>query len=440
MSIMRETGLPFENLMTGDDTCLVEARQRRAHRVRNLARIKVATAITVATFLSLLLLVNWERWGDALLALPTERTVWGTVSLYGPMLPDAIWEVMPIVIVLAWSWGESWLLWGRMAREAAALSKRRGAGLGIRTIIARLVLRLSAVGLLVLWWRSGDRGTALLAQWDDSISRISAYLASFRSLPTAQFETSLRFDPTSVDSYAKLVELWGRAIKSPEQLLATPFTPTWQQLTDAFEFYVLMLVLSALMYGFIVLFLVRGGLLPYLNSSARGVLSLVTAAAVAMALHLAFVWLGGRASFYGTAAAYIYGIAPYLPLASMTAIIMVWAMPASRRLDAMNSRTTSVARQKAMQEAMQNPETSKGLFLVGSLLFVALWALNLFAIFRALSYAHGLGGMALAGAVLLSLPMTALAGLLVQLAANGLGRILLMNAPSSMARHEAAAQ
>ena len=67
---------------------------------------------------------------------------------------------------------------------------------------------------------------------------------------------------------------------------------------------------------------------------------------------------------------------------------------------------------------------------------MALWAFALFAIFRALSYAHGLGGMALVGAVPLSLLMALVAFGVVHLAIRILNRIFLMDKPRSLAKTE----
>jgi hypothetical protein len=400
MAIMRETGLPFQHLTEDDQSCLERAKERRKWRVRTLAWIKVATAVAATTFLSLLLLANWGRLSGGSLAFPTTATVWSTATLYGPMLVDLVWEALPVVIVLVWSWAARWLQWRQIRRDAEALARRGSARTGIPTVLAHLLLALSAAALLIHWWRAGDRGATLLAQWQLGVSRLSEYLDSLRSIPAARFEPSLRFDPTSADWYAKIWEIWTQSIRSPEQFLGPAFAPTWQQFVDALGFYLVMVSLVALISAFIAFFLVSGDFSTRAKSLTYPVLKFFQIAVAAMAIHFPFWLLGGKASFYGTCVAFVYGTAPYLPLISLAGLIMSWSVAPSYRASAIMGAWT--AGQNPAQNAMQDAATNKWALLLASLLSVALTSLSLFGMFRALSFVHALGWVPLAAAIILS--------------------------------------
>ena len=121
---------------------------------------------------------------------------------------------------------------------------------------------------------------------------------------------------------------------------------------------------------------------------AQGVLTLVQFFVIAMAVHLPFWLLGGKASFLGTCMAYIYGGGPYILIIAFAQWIMISAMPAELRRIGLNPVTA----ERAGAIAVRHPETQKFMFFVGMLIVLGVLIYTVFVTFRCLSFVHDLGG------------------------------------------------
>jgi Yip1-like protein len=205
------------------------------------------------------------------------------------------------------------------------------------------------------------------------------------------------------------VETWLAAISDPQQFLAPAYQPTKEQFVVGLEFYFKIVLVSLIIYALVALFVGRGSVGVRAKMLANALLGLIFFFVVAMAVHLPFWFLNGKASFLGTCLAYIYGGVPYAPFMAIAQWVMVSGMPPSLRKYALNPGTA----QEAGQIAGTHPETDKATFFFGSLLALGVMIWSTVSAFRSLSFVHDLGGWSLAGAIvisiILSMPIGALA-------------------------------
>jgi hypothetical protein len=205
------------------------------------------------------------------------------------------------------------------------------------------------------------------------------------------------------------VETWLAAIYDPKQFLVPAYQPTKEQFVAGLEFYFKIVVVSLVIYALVTLFVGRGSVGVRAKMLANALLGLIFFFVVAMAVHLPFSFLSGKASFLGTCLAYIYGGVPYAPFMAVAQWVMISGMPPGLRKYALNPGTA----QEAGAIAGKHPDTDKGTFFFGSLLAMAIMIWSTVAAFRCLSFVHDLGGWSLAGAIIvsfiLSMPIGAVA-------------------------------
>jgi hypothetical protein len=205
------------------------------------------------------------------------------------------------------------------------------------------------------------------------------------------------------------VEAWLAAIADPRQFLAPAYEPSKEQFVDGLEFYFKIVAVSLVIYGLVALFVGRGSVGVKAKIVANAVLGLIFFFVVAMAVHVPFWLLDGKASFLGTCLAYIYGGVPYAPFMAIAQWVMVSGMPPGLRRFALNPATA----QEAGQIAGTHADTDKATFFFGSLLALGVMIWSTIVAFRSLSFVHDLGGWSLALAIFLSfivsIPIGALA-------------------------------
>jgi hypothetical protein len=189
-------------------------------------------------------------------------------------------------------------------------------------------------------------------------------------------------------------EEWREYIVDPTQKLSAGFEPTEEQLNDGIEFYLVMFVIAFLLTA-PVTFMHKGETIDKLKVAINAALGLLFMGLFSIAWYVAFWVMGGKTGLSGTLLAYIYAASPYLPIYSFCALIMVSGVPRRLQPYVVNPATSKTA----MDAAMQDPETSKGLVGIGSLAVLGLIIWCLYVVWSCFSYIHDVTGWRLAGAV-----------------------------------------
>jgi Yip1 domain len=194
------------------------------------------------------------------------------------------------------------------------------------------------------------------------------------------------------------VETWLAALSDPKQFLVPAYQPTKEQFVTGLVFYFEIVAVSLVIYALVTLFVGRGSVGVRAKMLANALLGLIFFFVIAMAVHLPFWLLNGKASFLGTCLAYIYGGVPYAPFMAIAQWVMISGMPPGLRRYALNPGTA----QEAGAIAGKHPDTDKGTYFFGALLALGVMVWSLIAAFRCLAFAHDLGGWSLAGAIIIS--------------------------------------
>jgi len=206
------------------------------------------------------------------------------------------------------------------------------------------------------------------------------------------------------------LNIWLSALADPHQLLAPAFEPSQPQIVAAFEFLAKLLLVALLVYAIVTAFYGRGSISLKIKMLAHAFLGIVTFFVIAMVVHVPFALLGGKASFAGTCLAYIYGASVYTPFLAICQWIQVAGMSPALRPYGLNPATAS----QAGQAAMEDPETDKFTFLLGSILALGLTVWILIVNFRALGFVHDLSGWRFWLAVPLSILAAAPVGMVIK--------------------------
>lgn len=201
---------------------------------------------------------------------------------------------------------------------------------------------------------------------------------------------------------------WADAISDPVRKV-TQAKPWEEHIGEGLLFFLAMVTVSTLLSAPIA-FQQKGDFGNKVRPAFNAVFGLIMSALVALVWHFPFVWLGGRANFAGSYLAYCYGYSPYMPLIAFAGLILAAGLPRELRKLATNPATV----QQAFALAQNHPDTSKGSIALGcGATFLAIgWAT--FVTFRDLGVVHDLRGSRLAGAVLLSLLISAPVGVVLQ--------------------------
>jgi hypothetical protein len=215
--------------------------------------------------------------------------------------------------------------------------------------------------------------------------------------------------PEVVSFIQGLAHSWAQAISAPKSYLQPHFIPGEVLIAEGLKFYLTMLAISMVFYLAIAL---RHGseFGAKVRLAANGVSSLLTTALVAMIWHLPFHWFGGKGSFGGTFLAVVYGSAPYAPITTLLVILMLAGLPERLRHGAMNPTTAGAA----TQEAMNDPNTSKGTFFSGCLLMFLGVLVSWIVTLNCVAYVQDVHGLKLVVAILLSLILSVPVGFFFQ--------------------------
>ena len=208
-----------------------------------------------------------------------------------------------------------------------------------------------------------------------------------------------------IEKFFAVLATWSQSLLSPKEFVAPAFHPEHSQIVEGLEFVI------AMMLGALILYLPlalteKGDFAEKAKLATNATLGVISSAACAMSLHFAFWMLGGEASFAGTYLAYAYGMGPYLPLIAFATLLMVSGLAPPFRRPALNPFTA----QTAMKSGIEDPHTSRGVVLIGSLAMLGLLGWSIIVFFRSLSLVHSITGWALGGAVLVSLVLMAPVG------------------------------
>src|SRR5205807_3939470 len=133
------------------------------------------------------------------------------------------------------------------------------------------------------------------------------------------------------------------------------------------EFYFPILVFSTLLYAPFVLGS-KSEFADKIKLLAGSVVGLFLGLVATLSWHLAFWLLGGGANFAGTYLTSVYAGAPYVPLISISSLILYAALPQNLRPLALNPATA----QQAMQRGLADPRTNNAAVVLGSLLVLGL--------------------------------------------------------------------
>jgi len=204
------------------------------------------------------------------------------------------------------------------------------------------------------------------------------------------------------------VQNWADAISDPVRKIEKA-RPWDEHIGEGLLFFLAMVTLSTVLSAPIA-FQQRGDFGDKVRPAFSAVFGLMTSAILAASWYFPFVWLGGRGNFAGSYLAYCYGYSTYMPLTAFALLILAAGLPRELRKLATNPATA----QKAFALAQNNPETSNGSIALGcgATYLVTLWAT--FVTFRNLGVVHELRGWRLAGAILLSLLISAPIGLVLK--------------------------
>ncbi|MFO0928040.1 MAG: YIP1 family protein [Gemmataceae bacterium] len=197
-------------------------------------------------------------------------------------------------------------------------------------------------------------------------------------------------------------ERWKQALLNPQQFLEVGFQPTEDQLTEGLEFYLMMFVVSFVLFAPLAL-AARGEVATKTKVIINGALGLLFTALVAMTWFAAFWLLGGHSNFTGTLLAYIYSATPYLPPTAFCSLLIFTGLPTELRAYALNPATA----QAAMQVAAEDPQTSKGMVALGGLGSLGLMLWSVVVVFRSFGFVHELSGWKFAAAIALSIVVAA---------------------------------
>lgn len=208
----------------------------------------------------------------------------------------------------------------------------------------------------------------------------------------------------------QLSHKWAQSISDPKQFLSQAFQPTDDQLLSGLEFYFGIIAISLLLYAPFVLGSSKGELSDKVQLVASSFVNLFFGAVLAMSWHFAFWLLGGASNFSGTYLAYVYGGAPFVPLITLSSLIIFGALPPNLRQYALNPTTA----QKAMKAGIADPRTSNTKIILGTLLTLGFTAWSIVVQFRCMSFAQNVRGWRLVLVIVLILPISMLVGYLSQ--------------------------
>jgi|GEM_PF-1311872 len=206
------------------------------------------------------------------------------------------------------------------------------------------------------------------------------------------------------------VQKWGMAISDPRNSLVPH--PREPATIDALEFY----------FGTVILaFFIQA---PFLlgqkgeekaRFAATAIIGSVSGAMVAMSWHLAFSWMGGAANFAGTWVGYVYAGAPYVPLIALASVLTFSALPPDLRHYALTPATAP----QAFKRGFEDPRTSKGLVVLGSLSSICIGIWSMIVQLRNMRFVHRLTGLRFVGAIAIALIMTAILAPVLKALASG---------------------
>jgi hypothetical protein len=191
---------------------------------------------------------------------------------------------------------------------------------------------------------------------------------------------------------------WAQAISAPRSELQPRFMPDAALIATGLQFYLVMLAISLFFY----LALALGHASEFgakVRFGANAVSNLLFTAAIALVWHLPFHWLGGKSSLGGTFLAMAYGSAPYMPINSLFAMMMIAGLPERFRQRAINPATATAA----IQEGLADPASSKGTVYSGCLFTYLGLFVSLVVTLRCMTYVQDIGGLRLFTAIVLSL-------------------------------------
>jgi hypothetical protein len=195
---------------------------------------------------------------------------------------------------------------------------------------------------------------------------------------------------------------WREAISDPKHFVQPGFDPTEDQLIEGIEFYLMLFSVSFVFLAPLVL-TSKGETADKSKAAINAAIGLMFTGILAMTWFFAFWLMGGTSTIAGTFVTYIYAAGPYLPLFSALGLLIYTGLPERYRRAAMNPATT----QAAMNAAVQDPETSKGPVMLGGCAAVGIMIWSMIVVFRCFSYVHEVNGWKLAGAIVLSLIVSA---------------------------------
>ena len=215
--------------------------------------------------------------------------------------------------------------------------------------------------------------------------------------------------PTTLDAefVRKEAGTWLQAITDPNSFLGSAFSPDDSKINDAISFFFAMIVVSTL-------FSLASGLGQKegqkIDGTVNALLSSLIAALCAIAAHVPFVWLGGKATLSGTFVAYCYSAGPYMPLTAFAGLILLSGFPPELRPYASNP----VAAQQAFIDATKDPNTGKFNLFLGIVLVWGITIKSTYAMFRALIFVHSLHGWKLWCAIFIYVVILAIIGKVTQ--------------------------
>ncbi|MGH8094717.1 MAG: YIP1 family protein [Chthoniobacterales bacterium] len=193
--------------------------------------------------------------------------------------------------------------------------------------------------------------------------------------------------PTTLDAefVRKEAANWFQAITDPNSFLGSAFSPEDSKINAAISFFFAMIVVSTL-------FSVASGLGQKegekIDGAVNALLSSLIAALCAIAAHVPFVWLGGKATLSGTFVAYCYSAGPYMPLTAFAGLILLSGFPPELRPYA----SSPVAAQQAFIDATKDRNADKFNLYLGTFLVWGIMLKSTYAMFRALIFVHSLHG------------------------------------------------
>jgi len=189
---------------------------------------------------------------------------------------------------------------------------------------------------------------------------------------------------------------WNTAIHAPKTLLS--HSPSDQQIIDALTFYLEMLVISFIFTAPLILKHKSelGDKMKMLASGAFAVLSLLLLALVG---DLAFRLFGGHGTFATTFMALAYGSGPYGPFMTLASLLIYASLPAKLKPYALAPATAK----NVGETALKDPRTNRSLFVLGSLLTLAVMVLSYVVFLRCLIVVQGTRGLRTVGGIIVAL-------------------------------------